>query len=163
MGAMKNKYALLIVTAGLVIAMDQLTKWLIIRYLPFYSEKTIVPGFFNLIHIHNTGGAFGIFAKNPGGLQSMVFISIALAAMGLILYLYKKIPDYFPVLAMGLALIFGGAAGNLIDRFRIGRVIDFIDFYIGSVHWPAFNVADAAITVGMGVFAFYILFRKIEI
>jgi signal peptidase II len=163
MGAMKNKYVLLIITAGLVMALDQATKWLITRHLPFYSEKTIVSGFFNLIHIHNAGGAFGIFAKNSGGLQSMAFIGIAVAAMGLILYLYKKIPDHYPVLAVGLALIFGGASGNLIDRLRIGRVIDFIDFYIGSLHWPAFNVADAAITVGMGIFAFYILFRKIDI
>ncbi len=160
---MKNKYTMLICTAGLVAALDQFTKWLIIRYLPFYSEKKLIPGFLNLIHIHNPGGAFGIFAKNQGSLQSMAFIAIAAAAMGLILYLYKKIPDHYPVLAVGLALIFGGAFGNMIDRLRIGRVIDFIDLYVGSLHWPAFNIADSAITVGMVIFAFYIVFRKVEI
>ena len=160
---MKNKYVMLICTAGLVVALDQFTKWLITRYLPFYSEKKIIPGFLNLIHIHNPGGAFGVFAKNQGTLQSMAFIGIAVAAMGLILYLYKKVPIQYPVLSIGLALIFGGAFGNMIDRLRIGHVIDFIDFYAGSLHWPAFNVADSAITVGMGIFAFYILFRKIEI
>ncbi|MFZ2631735.1 MAG: signal peptidase II [Desulfosalsimonadaceae bacterium] len=163
MGAMKNKYIMLVFTAGLVVVLDQLTKWLITRYLPFYSETKIIPGLLNLIHIHNPGGAFGIFAKNQGSLQSMAFIGVAVAAMGLILYLYRKTPSEYPVLSMGLALIFGGAFGNMIDRLRIGRVIDFIDLYVGRLHWPAFNIADSAITVGMVIFAFYILFRKIEI
>ena len=163
MGAMKNKYIMLVFTAGLVVVLDQLTKWLITRYLPFYSEKKIIPGLLNLIHIHNPGGAFGIFANNQGSLQSMAFIGVAVAAMGLILYLYRKTPSEYPVLSMGLALIFGGAFGNMIDRLRIGRVIDFIDMHVGTLHWPAFNIADSAITVGMVIFAFYILFRKIEI
>ncbi|RJP95210.1 MAG: signal peptidase II [Desulfobacteraceae bacterium] len=157
------KYIMGAGTATLVVALDQLTKWLVIRHLPFYSEKTIIPGFLNLIHIHNPGGAFGIFAKNQGTLQSLMFIGIALVAMILILYLYKKTPAEYPLLSMGLALIFGGAFGNLIDRLRIGKVIDFIDVHIRTLHWPAFNVADSAITVGMLIFAFYILFRKVEI
>ena len=163
MGAMKNKYIMLVFTAGLVVALDQLTKWLITRHLPFYSEKKIIPGLLNLIHIHNPGGAFGIFANHQGTMRSVAFIGIAVAAMGLILYLYKKTPTIYPVLSVGLALIFGGAFGNMIDRLRIGRVIDFIDLHAGTLHWPAFNIADSAITVGMVIFAFYILFRKVEI
>ena len=163
MGAMKNKYIMLVCTACLVVALDQLTKWMITRYLSIYSEKKIIPGLLNLIHVHNPGGAFGIFAKNQGSLQSMAFIGIAVAAMGLILYLYKKTPIEYPVLSVGLALIFGGAFGNMIDRLRIGHVIDFIDFHVGTRHWPAFNIADSAITVGMVIFAFYVLFRKVEI
>lgn len=160
---MKYKYLTLACTAGLVVALDQATKWMITRHLPFYSEKKLIPGFLNLIHIHNAGGAFGIFAKNQGTIQGMAFIAVALAAMALILYLYRKVPPAYPALSIGLAMIFGGAFGNMIDRLRIGRVIDFIDLHVGTLHWPAFNVADSAITIGMVIFAFYIIFRKVEI
>ena len=80
--------------------------------------------------------------------------------MGLILYLYVGIPETHPMLANGLSLIFGGAVGNLIDRVRMGKVIDFLDVYVGDLHWPAFNVADSAICVGVGIFMFHILFNR---
>ena len=160
---MKNKFLILFSVAGLVVILDQATKWMISSSLAYYEEVKVIPGFFNLIYIHNPGGAFGIFAKNQGNLQSMLFILIAVAAMGLVLYLYKNTPSEYPVLSVGLALIFGGALGNMIDRLRLGEVIDFIDIYISHLHWPAFNIADSAISIGMVIFGFYILFRKVTL
>jgi len=154
---------MLVVISGLVVVSDQLTKWLITRSLSYYEQINVIPGFFNLIYIHNPGGAFGIFAKNQGNLQSMLFIFIAVAAMGLVLYLYKNTPSEYPVLSVGFALIFGGALGNIVDRIRLGEVIDFIDLYINHIHWPAFNIADGAISIGMVIFGFYILFRKVPL
>ena len=160
---MKNKYFKLVVIVGLVLVMDQATKWLVTRSMTYYEQINVIPGFLNLIYIHNPGGAFGIFAQNQGGFQSFMFIGIAVAAMGLILYLYKNTPPEYPFLSFGFALIFGGSLGNMIDRIRLGEVIDFIDVYIAHMHWPAFNIADSAITVGMMIFGFYILFRKVPL
>jgi signal peptidase II len=159
----KNKYMMLALISGMVVALDQASKWMITRFLGYYEQITIIPHFFNLIYVHNPGGAFGVFAENHGELRSILFIGIACGAMGLIIYLYKNTPSQYPGLHFGLALIFGGALGNLIDRLRIGKVIDFIDIYVSHWHWPAFNVADSAITVGMVIFGFYILFRKIPL
>ena len=158
---MKNKYLMLVLIAGMVVAVDQATKWLVTGSMSYYEQIKVIPGFFNLIYIHNPGGAFGIFAKNQGNLQSLLFIAIAVMAMGLILYLYKNTPSEYPLLSAGFALIFGGALGNMIDRIRLGEVIDFIDLYIANLHWPAFNIADSAISIGMVIFGFYILFRKL--
>ena len=163
MNIMKNRLMMLVVISGLVVVSDQLTKWLITRSLSYYEQINVIPGFFNLIYIHNPGGAFGIFAKNQGNLHSMMFIIIAVAAMGLVLYLYNNTPSEYPVLSFGFALIFGGAIGNIIDRIRLGEVIDFIDLYINHMHWPAFNIADSAISIGMVIFGFYILFRKVPL
>lgn len=160
---LRRKYMLLAAVAGAVVVLDQLTKWLVIRFLDYYDQIPVIPGFFNLIHVHNPGGAFGVFAAQSSGLRGVLFIAIACGAMGLILYLYRNTPKEYPLLLSGLALIFGGALGNLLDRLRLGKVVDFIDLYISQWHWPAFNVADSAITVGMGIFGFYILFRKIPL
>jgi signal peptidase II len=163
MKKIKHKYLMLLFISTGVVFLDQLTKWMVSRSLTFYQEISVIPGFLKIIHIHNPGGAFGIFARHNGNLRVIMFILIATAAMGVILYLYKNTPDEYPVLLSGFALIFGGALGNMIDRIRLGRVIDFIDVYVGDMHWPAFNVADSAITIGMVIFAFYILFRKVPV
>lgn len=160
---MKNRYWMLVIIAGLVVLLDQFTKWLIASTMTYYEQINVIPGFLNLIYIHNPGGAFGMFARNQGHLQNFLFIGIAVFAMGLILYLYRNTPPEYPLLSAAFALIFGGALGNMIDRIRLGEVIDFIDVYIAHWHWPAFNIADSAITVGMVVFGFYILFRKVPL
>ncbi len=94
-------------------------------------------------------------------LRSIVFLFFSSLAICLVFYLYKKTPREYSLLATGFALIFGGAIGNLIDRIRFGKVVDFLDFYIGSIHWPAFNVADSAISIGMVIFAYYFFFKKL--
>jgi signal peptidase II len=91
----------------------------------------------------------------------MLFGLISSLAVGLIFYFYRNTPKTHPLLATGFALIFGGALGNLIDRVRFGKVVDFLDFYLGSYHWPAFNIADSAITVGVAIFLIHLVFKKL--
>ena len=140
---LKNKYIKLVVIAGAVILPDQFTKWLILRYLPFNRNISVIDGFFNITHIQNPGGAFGLMAH-----------------LSPIFYFYKKTPAQYSWLAAAFALIFGGAIGNLIDRVRFGVVVDFLDFFIGNQHWPAFNIADSAISIGIGIFLYHLIFKK---
>ncbi len=154
------KYIRLAVVAGLVVVADQITKALIIKSLPLHKSITVISGFFDITHILNPGGAFGLMANLSMVVRTVVFLFISSLAVGLILYFYIKTPPGFPFLAIGFALIFGGAIGNLIDRIRFGVVVDFLDFYIGKYHWPAFNVADSAITVGIFIFIYHLLLRK---
>ena len=158
---MRNKYIRLVVIGGIIVIIDQFTKFLIVKYLPLYDTVPVVSGLFNIIHIKNPGGAFGLLANLSPGMRTFIFLFISSLAVGLILYFYLKTPVSQTWLAAGFALIFGGAIGNLIDRIRFGVVTDFLDFYISKYHWPAFNVADSAITVGIGIFIFHLLFKKI--
>lgn len=155
-----SKYKKLAIIAGLVVACDQITKLIISSKLPIYHSITVIPGLFNITHIHNPGGAFGFMAGQSPAIRTLLFLVVSVIAVGVIFYFYANTPRTHPWLASGLALIFGGAIGNLIDRFRMGKVIDFLDVYIQQLHWPAFNVADSAITVGMGIFIFHLLFKK---
>jgi len=157
---LKNKYIKLLIFAGVIILLDQLSKALVIRYLAFNQIIPVFNGFFNITHIHNPGGAFGLMANLSSTLRSLIFLFISSLAVGLIFYFYKKTPPNYPWLAAAFALIFGGAIGNLIDRVRFGTVVDFLDFYIGNLHWPAFNIADSAISVGIVIFVFHLVFKK---
>jgi signal peptidase II len=156
-----TKYTLLAWVAGAIVVADQLTKWLVLRHIPLYHSITILPGCFNLTHIQNPGGAFGFLAGQSAGVRHAVFIFATSLAIGLIFYFYRSTPRQYKALLAGFALIFGGALGNLVDRIRFGKVIDFLDVYVGNLHWPAFNVADSAISVGITVFLFHILFNKL--
>ncbi|MEJ2656785.1 MAG: signal peptidase II [Desulfobacterales bacterium] len=160
-GEKHGKYRKLFVISGLVVFFDQLTKLLVVKYIPLFHSITVIHGFFNITHILNPGGAFGFLAHQNSSLRNLLFLLASSIAICFIYYFYKNISDTQPLLASGLALIFGGAIGNLIDRIRFGKVVDFLDFYIGSYHWPAFNVADSAITVGIAIFVFHLLFKKI--
>ena len=158
---MKNKTIRLVIIGGIIVIIDQLTKFIIIEYLPLHDTVPVISGLFNIIHIKNPGGAFGLLANLSPGIRTFIFLFISSLAVGLILYFYFKTPVAHAWLAVGFALIFGGAVGNLIDRIRFGVVTDFLDFYISKYHWPAFNVADSAITIGIGIFVFHLLFKKI--
>ena len=155
-----NSYLKLAVISGLVVIIDQITKILIYKNLPLYHSITIIPGFFNITHIHNPGGAFGFMAHQNSSLRNFLFILLASIAICLIFYFYKSTNRTHPFLGSGFALILGGAIGNLIDRIRFGKVVDFLDFYVHNHHWPAFNIADSAITVGVTIFIFHLLFKK---
>ncbi|MCK5420403.1 MAG: signal peptidase II [Desulfobacterales bacterium] len=146
-----------------MILLDQFTKGLILRYLPFNNSIPVIKGFFNITHIRNPGGAFGLMANLSPILRSIVFLFISSLAVGLIFYFYQKTPAKYSWLAAAFALIFGGAIGNLIDRIRFGMVIDFLDFYVGSLHWPAFNIADSAISIGIGIFLYHLMLKKMPI
>ncbi len=154
------KYGRLALVAGLIVVVDQLTKALILHTLPLYESIGVIPGFFNITHIHNPGGAFGFLADRGPSTRHVFFIVLSSLAICLIFYFYVKTPRTHRLLADSFALILGGAVGNMVDRLRFGTVVDFLDFYIGSLHWPAFNVADSAITVGMLVFMFHFMFNR---
>ena len=161
MNAFYAKYIRLVSVAGLVVVADQITKTLILKSMPVYHSVTVIPGFFNLVHIQNPGGAFGFLANQSPALRAIVFLFISSLAVGLVFWFYKNTPKTHPWLATAFAMIFGGAIGNLIDRIRFGKVIDFLDFYLGDLHWHAFNIADSAISVGIAVFIFHLLFKKL--
>ena len=157
---LQNKSIRLIFVAGLIVLADQITKALIIKHVPLHNNIQVIPGLFDITHILNPGGAFGLMANMSAVVRTVVFLFISSLAVGLILYFYIKTPRQYVFLAIGFALIFGGAIGNLIDRIRFGVVVDFLDFYIGKYHWPAFNIADSAITVGIFIFIYHLLFKK---
>ncbi|MGH9314778.1 MAG: signal peptidase II [Vicinamibacterales bacterium] len=141
-----------------IVAADQLTKALVRRELPLYESVTIVPGFIDLTHIRNTGAAFGLFNAADFPLKPAVMLGMAILALAAIaVYAAQLRPDERLARA-GLALVLGGAVGNLIDRAATGYVLDFVDVYYGDAHFWAFNVADSAITVGAALVILDILF-----
>lgn len=129
-----------------VILLDQLTKALILGALQL-GESRSVTSFFNLVRVHNTGAAFS-FLAGASGWQRWFFVGLALLVIGVLVAWLRRLPRGEGRLALALALILGGAAGNLIDRVLYGHVIDFIDLYYRDWHWPTFNIADSAITIG---------------
>ena len=132
------------ISAAIVIA-DQLTKWLVLaRFVP--GERLELTGFFNLVLVFNKGAAFSFLADAPGW-QTPVLVAFALGAAVIVSVLLIRSPER-RMFSAGLSLILGGAIGNVIDRLRFGHVVDFLDLHAAGWHWPAFNVADSAITIG---------------
>lgn len=129
--------------------------------IALYENIIVIENFFNLTHILNPGGAFGLFATQSPEIRKFIFLFMSSLVALFVLWFYKKCAQDFVFLSHGLALIFGGALGNLIDRFKYGKVLDFLDFYMGSSHWPAFNVADSAISIGMAILIYHILLNKV--
>ncbi len=156
---MKRKYWVLLICLVSILILDQYTKHEVERRIRLYETITVIDGFFNLTHVRNPGGAFGILAGKQGGITTIFFVGVSLGAVGVILYLFGKAKEDERSLSLSLSLILSGALGNLIDRLRYGAVIDFLDFHLFSYHWPAFNIADSAITIGIGLLAIELLFR----
>lgn len=146
--------------ASTVILLDQITKMVVLKTIGLYESIPVIHGFFNLTHIRNPGGAFGFMASGNLQVRAFLFLGVSMFALVLIIYFYKSIPLTHRLLRAALSMIFGGAVGNIIDRIRFREVVDFLDFYMGSYHWPAFNVADSAITVGITVLIVHIVFKK---
>lgn len=145
----RSPYTRLAVIVGLIVVLDQATKLLVLASMPLYASIPVIPNFFSLTHIHNPGGAFGFLAGQSSAVRTFLFLVVSFLAVILVCYLYRQTPRSHVWLSHAFALILGGAVGNLIDRVRIGKVVDFLDFYVGTLHWPAFNVADSAVTVGI--------------
>jgi signal peptidase II len=158
---LKKNHTTFLLVAAAVFLVDQITKGLIVRKFLLHEHLEVIPGFFNLTYIRNTGGAFGLLAGEASPVRTVLFLSVACVALAVIFYLYFRVPPGKMWLNAGLAMTFGGALGNLVDRFRHGEVVDFLDFHAGSLHWPAFNIADSAISTGMGIFFLYIVFKKV--
>ena len=140
-----KKSAFITLVSTLVMVLDYVTKRIIVAKLAPYDSIQVFP-FLNIVYVENKGAAFGMFAN----LGNNFFMAISFIALAAILFYMSKIPKGLELFS--ISLIFGGAAGNLIDRIMLGKVIDFIDFYVGTWHWPAFNVADSALTVGIILF-----------
>ena len=138
-----------------VVVLDAWTKWLVSTRIDLYESVPLVPGFFQLVHVRNTGAAFGIGANAPSRLIPFLLNAGAIGVFVIVAtYAWRaSVSDH--LLQAGLHLILGGAIGNLIDRFRLGYVVDFLDVYVRTgahaYHWPAFNVADSAICIGIAL------------
>jgi len=157
---LKKKYIILSVTVGVVLLLDQISKIYVASVMTLNESAVVISGFFNITHVRNPGAAFGFLADSSPVFRSAFFIIIALVAIVLILVLVVKIKDRELLLIFSLSLILSGAVGNFLDRIRLGEVVDFLDFYILSYHWPAFNMADSAITVGAMVLIYEIVGKK---
>ena len=153
-----RKYHFLIALA--VVALDRYTKWLISHRLTLHDSIPVIPGFFRIIHAENPGAAFGIFADSPPQWKVALLIAFSIIALLIVSLLLWKNSHRLTTTGIGLALILGGAVGNLWDRLVSRHVVDFLLFYIGPHQWPAFNVADSAIVVGAGLLVFEIVFTK---
>jgi len=131
-----------------VFGLDRWTKWLVDTNFGSYDSKTVIPGFFNIVRSQNPGVAFGIFADTSAHGRTPILITLSVVAVLLLAAMLWRIQRLDNASAIGLALIFGGAVGNVFDRVAMGSVTDFLDFYAGSYHFYTFNVADASITTG---------------
>ena len=140
----------LLLSAGLI-ALDQWTKAIVAASMPLYSSREVIPGFFTLVHTRNPGIAFSLFADSGPLVRNLLVPIISVAALALVGYMLWAARNATTSTYAGLSLILAGAVGNLYDRAAYGYVVDFLDFYVGSYHWPAFNVADSCITIGAGL------------
>ena len=146
---MRNRgYRLFFWPAGIVLVLDQLSKLIVMGTLEHHASVPVINGFFSLVLVANRGMAFGIMNRQQNRLVFFLLILLAIAAIGVVIYWAGRQAKENPKILLGLGLVLGGAAGNLIDRLRLGYVVDFLDFFAGPYHWPAFNVADSAITIG---------------
>src|SRR4051812_44835386 len=153
-----RKYHFMIAT--LVLVLDRVTKLMVARNILLHDSVLVLPGFFRLTHVQNRGAAFGLLSESPSQWTVGMLILFSVAALIVVSMLLWRNSHTMTTTGVGLALILGGALGNLWDRVAEGRVVDFLDFYVGSYHWPAFNIADSAIVVGALMLVAEILFAK---
>src|SRR5580698_11254785 len=153
-----RKYYLLIALS--IVPLDRFTKRWVARDIPMHETRKMISGFFYLTHVENRGAAFSLFADSPGQWKIAMLVMFSIVALIVVSALLWRSSHALTTTGVGLALILGGALGNLWDRLLSGRVVDFLLFYIGQYQWPAFNVADSAIVVGAGLLVIEILFSK---
>ena len=148
----RNRWRLLGWVAGPVLALDQATKLHVHNTFALYESRPVVENFFALTYIRNSGSAFGLLSRYDPDLLRIFFPAVTVLAVVLLLWYLSRVPSAEARSLWGVCLVIGGAAGNGVDRFRIGQVIDFLDVHwYGVYHWPAFNVADSAICLGVGL------------
>lgn len=144
-----SRYLLLTAITVTVIVLDQATKYWITESMRLHESIPVVPNLFSFTYIRNPGAAFGLLAGSSNAFRTVFFGVTSLFALALLGTILVRLPDRDWIGQVSIAGILGGAIGNLIDRLRFGEVIDFLDVYVESYHWPAFNVADSAISVGV--------------
>jgi signal peptidase II len=143
-----------------IVILDRVSKWFVAKNIPLHGGIQVIPGFFRITHVENRGAAFGLFADSPGQWKIAMLVLFSVVALVVVSALLWRNSHSMTTTGIGLALILGGAIGNLWDRLVSGRVVDFLLFYIKQYQWPAFNVADSAIVVGAGLLVIEILFAK---
>ena len=146
--------------ALLVVLLDRATKWVVAKHISLHDGIQVIPSFFRITHVENRGAAFGLFADSPAQWKIAMLVLFSIVALIVVTALLWRNSHAMTSTGIGLALILGGAVGNLWDRLLTGRVVDFLLFYIGQYQWPAFNVADSAIVCGAGLLVIEILFAK---
>lgn len=149
-------------TAAIILALDLVTKAWIVATLGYRDGYPVLEGFFNIVHARNTGAAFGLLADADRALVIPFFVIVGAAALIFLTILVRRLPPGSRLLAATLGSVAGGAVGNIIDRVRYGYVVDFLDVHIGRHHWPAFNVADIGITVGVSLLVLLSLLGRDE-
>ena len=149
MKASHIKYAIFLSVSFAILALDQATKLMIHTSFYLGEKKVIIPNFFNLTYVKNTGGVFGLFASSPSTIRQLLFLILPVLAFVLITSIVHKLPDKERLQLFSFSFIFGGALGNYVDRIHFGYVVDFLDFYIKDYVWPTFNVGDMAIVIGV--------------
>ncbi len=145
---MRSSYKLAGSIAAIVVVLDQATKLWIQQHMVLYTSRVVIPDFFNIVYVLNRGAAFGFLNRSDINWQTYFFFAATALAVMIIAHLLRMARNDDKLLIVGLGGILGGAVGNLIDRIKTGEVVDFLDFYWKSYHWPAFNVADIAIFLG---------------
>lgn len=150
----------LILLAGAVCILDQLSKEYMMSALQVGESIEIIPDFFNLTLVMNPGAAFGLFANFPSTLRRVLLGLVTIFAVGLVIALLRNDAKDDLLAKIALYMVLGGAFGNLIDRFRYDAVVDFLDVYWGNYHWPAFNIADSAISVAVCILLFKFTFNS---
>jgi signal peptidase II len=146
---MRRDYIFFIITALAVVIIDQISKIAVAGSIMYYESVPVIDGFLNLVHVRNRGMAFGLMNRPDVQLSFYFLVAATVVAIILLILWFRSLKGESRGLVFGLSLVLGGAIGNLIDRLRLKEVVDFIDFFIGNYHWPAFNVADSAVTVGV--------------
>ena len=159
-GGVSRKWKVVVGWVAAIVIVDQITKAIVDRTMPLHHSIPLIDGFFNLTYIRNTGAAFGIFSGSHEAFRLPFLILVSVVASGFIIVMLRRLREGETGLATALAFILGGAIGNLIDRIVYGEVIDFLDVYWSIYHWPAFNVADSFITIGVAITLFYLAKAK---
>jgi signal peptidase II len=160
---MGRKLGILLPVLLVGLGLDLASKLAVLHYLPLGAQIPVIPGFFNLVHVHNKGAAFGLLANWSPLFSRLFFIGTTTLVLAVVGYLWWRLPADSWRAALGYSLIITGALGNLLDRLRLGEVVDFLDVYWGTYHWPAFNVADSLVCLGAGILVWVILTEEARV
>lgn len=155
---MKNSFFLCL--SAIIVAMDQLTKLLVTSRMHLFESIPVLDNIISFTYIRNKGVAFGMLSASDGAILRAVLTLVTFLAILLVVYFLLRTGPDTPIRKLALSLILGGAVGNFIDRVRLGEVVDFVDIHWGNLHWPAFNVADSSITIGVIVLLFCLAFER---
>ncbi|MFI5394730.1 MAG: signal peptidase II [Candidatus Binatia bacterium] len=157
-----RKYPMVFGVAGVVLIIDQVTKWYIRRRFSLYESVSVIDSVFHITHVRNAGGAFGLLNQGTHTWRLPFFLLVSCIAVAVLLTFVRRVQPGQRWLLLALGAILGGALGNLVDRMVSGEVTDFLDFHWHGYYWPAFNVADSCITVGMLILLLYSLLVRDE-